>query len=458
MTQHQVVGDAQRFLQQEDLPGWLIYDYRQSNPIFRQVVTASGHVTRPCFLFVPAMGNATLLTHHVDAGKFAGSGMDLLVYRNRQSMVENLRQALNGVGQVAMEYSPNNELPRVSRVDAGTVELVRSLGIEVVSSADLMQYATQRWTAEQLAGHQRAAAKLGQIVNEAFQLIGTRLNDRSWFDKLTTSGPESVRPEPLRQAQDRPVEGQGPTEYEIAEFIRLRFAEEGLVADDGPIVSVNAHCSDPHYEPGSEGSSVIQPGDWVLIDLWAREARPPYPSLARGDDGGSPLARGDEREIGLTDRGNTSVYADITWTAYVGEEVPQQHQQIFDIVIGARDAALQFLEDSFRRGESVQGWQADAVARQYIEKRGYGEYFTHRLGHSISYEVHGEAVNLDSFETHDTRRIIPGIGFSIEPGIYLPEFGVRSEIDAFMSESGPFASSPVQREVVLIRPAAFGST
>ena len=162
------------------------------------------------------------------------------------------------------------------------------------------------------------------------------------------------------------------------------------------------------------------------------------------------MARGDEREIGLADRGKTSVYADITWTAYVGEEVPQRHQQIFDIVIGARDAALQFLEDSFRRGESVQGWQADAVARNYIEERGYGEYFTHRLGHSISYEVHGEAVNLDSFETHDTRRIIPGIGFSIEPGIYLPEFGVRSEIDAFMSESGPFASSPVQREVVLI--------
>ena len=147
-----------------------------------------------------------------------------------------------------------------------------------------------------------------------------------------------------------------------------------------------------------------------------------------------------------------SIYADITWTAYVGEQVPARHQQIFDIVTGARDSALQFLQDSFHQGEAVQGWQADAVARAYIEERGYGDYFTHRLGHSISYEVHGEAVNLDGFETRDTRRIIPGVGFSIEPGIYLPEFGVRSEIDAFMSESGPFASSPVQWEVVLIRP------
>ena len=423
-----VIKDAQQFLQQEQIPGWLIYDYRHSNPIFPQVISASGHVTRPCFLYVPAAGSPKLLTHHVDAGKFSSSGIDLLVYSSRQTMVENLRRVLSGVPKVAMEYSPNNELPRVSRVDAGTVELVGSLGVEVISSADLMQYATQRWTPDQLAGHGRAAEKLGQIVNQAFHLIGARLIE-------TPTAP----PSPLGKGGDRGVErskGSPPTEYEIAEFIRQRFNEEGLEAADGPIVSVNAHCSDPHYEPASEGSSVIQPGDWVLIDLWAREADSPPVTLA-------------EKEV-VT--GNTSVYADITWTAYVGDQVPEQHQRVFDIVLGARDAALTFLEDSFQRGETVQGWEADAVARSFIEERGYGEYFTHRLGHSISYEVHGEAVNLDSFETYDTRRIIPGIGFSIEPGIYLPEFGVRSEIDAFMSETGPFASSPVQREVVLIRP------
>ncbi len=397
----QILRQARQFLTQEAIPGWLIYDYRHSNPIFRQVITPAGPVTRPCFLFIPDSGPAHLLTHHVDAGKFvplaasgdeagsAQSGLELRVYSSRQTLLDALRQLLSGRSCVAMEYSAYNLLPRVSRVDAGTVELVRSLGPEVVSSADLLQYATQRWTPEQLAGHRRAADQLGRIVNEAFQRIGERL-------------------------------GKEVTEYEIAEFIRQRFRDEGLAAADGPIVSVNSHCSDPHYEPEPVGSSVIRSGDWVLIDLWAREAAA------------------------------ESVYADITWTAYVGQRVPERQQRIFDIVIGARDAALQYLKDSFRDGLSVPGWQADAVARGYIAERGYGDYFTHRLGHSISYEVHGEAVNLDGFETHDTRRIIPGIGFSIEPGIYLPEFGIRSEIDAYMSETGPYATSPVQREVALI--------
>jgi Xaa-Pro aminopeptidase len=389
MTQQRVFQEAQEYLHREQLPGWLIYDYRHSNPIFWQVVSASGLVTRPCFLHVPAQGTPHLLVHHVDAGKFAASRIELLVYRSRQAMIEALDRLLSGTTQVAMEYSPHNVIPRVSRVDAGTIELVRSLGVQVVSSADLMQYATQRWTPQQLAGHRRAATKLGEIVNQAFQYVGTRLADR-------------------------------PTEFQVAEYIRRRFREEGLESPDGPIVAANAHASDPHYEPLPEGSSIIQRGDWVLIDLWAKEVAP------------------------------GSVYGDITWVAYVGALVPERHQEVFQAVIGARDAALKYLEESHRQGATVQGWQADAVARQYISQRGYGEYFTHRLGHSIGYEVHGEAVNLDGFETQDTRSIIPGIGFSIEPGIYLPEFGVRSEIDVFMSETGPYATSPVQREVVLI--------
>ena len=393
MANARMLDDARQYLQAEDLPGWLIYDYLGCNPVLAQVATPSGHVTRPVFLFVPVDGSATLLTHHVDAGKFAdaGDGTDLkqVVYSSRVTLESALQDTLAGCNRVAMEYSPRNGLPRVSRVDAGTVELVRSMGADVVSSADLMQYATQRWSPEQLAGHKRAAEKLGRIVNEAFARIGQRLSD-------------------------------GPTEFEIAEFIRARFREEGLVTADGPIVSTNAHCSDPHYEPAAEGSSVIAPGDWVLIDLWAREDTP------------------------------GSVYADITWTAYVGDNPSERHRQIFDIVLGARDAALSFLQQSFSRGEAIQGWQADDVARSYIADHGFGDYFTHRLGHSIYHTVHGEGVNLDNFETHDTRRIIPGIGFSIEPGIYLPEFGVRSEIDAYMSDDGPYASSPVQRDIVLI--------
>ena len=254
-----------------------------------------------------------------------------MVYRHRESMLQALGEVLAGAPEVAMEYLPQNSLPRVSRIDAGTIELVRSLGTAVVSSADLMQHATQRWTPQQLEGHVASAARLGRIVGEAFEYIGARLD-------------------------------QGPTEYEVAEFIRGRFNEEGLETADGPIASINSHCSDPHYESGPQGSSAISPGDWVLIDLWAR------------------------------DKTGDSVYADITWVAYVGEVVPPRHQEIFHIVTGARDAALTFLQGSFNGNETVQGWQADAVARDYIEARGYGEYFTHRLGHSIGREVHSEAV------------------------------------------------------------------
>ena len=404
MPDSNIYKTAQDFLSQEGLTGWLVYDYRDSNPVFNQLVTPSGHVTRPCFLYVASVSPPRLLVHHVDAGKFVSCGLDLTVYSSRQSMIESLRQMLSGAPNVAMEYSPQNALPRVSKVDAGTVELVRSLGVVVESSADLMQFTTQRWSQEQLEEHRRSAAKLGRIVKEAFEYTGTRLKDDI-------------------------------TEFQVAEFIRRRFGEEELATPDGPIVATNAHASDPHFEPADEGSSVIRPGDWMLIDLWAKPTQSPA----------SPLRKG-----GL-EGGHESVYADITWVAYVGDTVPKHHQQIFDIVIGARDAALKSLEDSFQQGLVVQGWQADDVARRFIEERGYGEYFTHRLGHSISHEVHGDAVNLDGFETQDTRHIIPGIGFSIEPGIYLPEFGVRSEIDAYMSGTGPMVTSPVQREVVLIR-------
>ena len=390
MEKQNIYQAAQEFLTQEGIPAWLVYDYRQANPVFGLVISASGHVTRPCYFYIPANGEPSLLVHHVDAGKFADSGVPVIVYSSRDSMLEALRGLLSGVSRIAMEYSPENTLPRVSRVDAGTVELVRSMGPEVVSSADLMQYATHQWTPEQLADHRATADNLGLIVNQAFAYAGDHL-------------------------------AEGVNEFQVAEFIRNRFAEEGIASPDGPIVAVNANASDPHYEPSADNNSPIQQGDWLLIDLWAKGTEP------------------------------GSVFADITWVAYVGDAVPPRQQEIFDIVIGARDAALRYLEDAHNEGSPVMGWQADKVAREFIADRGYAEFFTHRLGHSIGFEVHSEAVNLDGFETHDTRRIIPGICFSIEPGIYLPEFGVRSEIDVFMSADGPFASSPVQHEVVLIQ-------
>ena len=377
---------------QTGLGGWLIHDYRHSNPIFWQTVGGEiSHVTRPCFLFVPVSGEPTLVAHHVDIGRFTGTGISSVVYRDRKSMLDALKSLLPSGAKVAMEYSPMATLPRVSKVDAGTIEMLTSLGVEVVSSADLVQYATQRWDEGQLSSHKRAAEHLGRIVLEAFEYIGRNLS-------------------------------QQPTEFQIAEFIRMRFSEAGLRTPDGPIVAVNAHASDPHYEPASQGSSPIRDGDWVLIDLWAKE-------LAAD-----------------------SVFADITWVGYVGDLVPESHQEVFHVVSGTRDMALEYLESSSRRSESVQGRQVDWIAREHVASHGYGEYFTHRLGHSISHEVHGDAVNLDGFETEDTRSIIPGICFSIEPGIYLPEFGVRSEIDVYMSEEGPYATTPIQREVVLIRP------
>ena len=396
-----VLSEAQEYLlQQHDLglDGWLIHDYRGSNTTFWEMIRGLvkkgrniGMVTRPCYLFVPATGEPELLVHHVDAGKFRDTGIKLMVFRNRQTMLDGLQNLLPRDGRVAMEYSNLGAIPRASKVDAGTVELVRSLGVEVVSSADLLQFATQRWSQAQLSSHKLSAEKLGRIVLEAFQYIGENLC-------------------------------QGPTEYQVAEFIRAKFYQEGLCTPDGPIVAANAHASDPHYEPPPEASKVIVEGDWVLIDLWAK---------------------GTAEE---------AVYADITWVAHVGEDVPEEHQRVFHVVTGARDLALEYLESSARRGVTVQGRQVDAVARDYITRHGYGDYFTHRLGHSISQEVHGDAVNLDSFETEDSRSIIPGICFSIEPGIYLPEFGVRSEIDVYMGEEGPYPTTPIQRDVVLIRP------
>ena len=398
MLSARVVREAQEYMLQQsrsglqsDLSGWLIHDYRRSNPIFTQVMGEKiGTITRPCFLFIPVGGDPNLLVHHVDAGKFQETGISSIVYRNRQTMLEGMESFLPSGSQVAMEYSPLAGMPRVSKVDAGTVELVGSLGVKVVSSADLLQYATQRWSEVQLSSHVRTADKLGRIVLEAFDHIGQGLS-------------------------------QGVNEFQVAEFIRGKFDDEGLHSPDGPIVAINGHASDPHYEPSLEGAALVQAGDWVLIDLWAKE------------------------------RAEDSVYADITWVAYVGEQVPEKHREVFETVITARDGALKYLEGSACHGITLQGHQVDRLAREYIARRGYGEYFTHRLGHSISGEVHGDAVNLDSFETEDTRSIIPGICFSIEPGIYLPEFGVRSEIDVYMSEEGPYATTPVQQEVVLIK-------
>jgi Xaa-Pro aminopeptidase len=385
-----VIAQAQEYLRAQSISGWLLYDYRNMNPIFWDTVGNIGHVTRPCWLWIAADAPPRLLVSYVDQGRFSHLGIETTLFVSRQDMTAQLGGMLSGADRIAMEYSPQGALPRVSRIDAGTLELVRSFGVEVVSSADLLQHATQRWNDEQLQSHLAAAHALGDIVLQAFRHIGDTIDD-------------------------------SPTEFDIAEFIRQRFVEEGMVVTDGPVVAANAHAADPHFEPTEENTSVIRRGDWVLIDLWTRQPH------------------------------EDAMFADITWTAYVGDNPTPRHRQVFDTVIGGRDAAVEMLEQAHHEGRTLEGWQLDAAAREYITQAGFGDYFNHRLGHSLGREVHSNAVNLDGWETHDTRKLIPGVAVTVEPGIYLPgEFGVRSEIDLFMGDSGPRVTTQMQRDVVLI--------
>ncbi|MFN3973916.1 MAG: M24 family metallopeptidase [Dehalococcoidia bacterium] len=384
-----VLRKAQGWLRRHRVDAWLLYDYLGTNPVFWAVVGRVGMVTRPCWLFVPARGRPRLLVHAVDAGKFRGLGLPVRVFASRADMVRHLHRWLKGMGRVAMEYSPQGALPRVGRVDAGTVELVRAFGPEVVPSGDLFQETALLWTPTQEYTHREAARLLSQIVQEAFAF--------------------------LRRALSGAL-----TEWECARFIRQRFADLGLESPDGPIVAVNTHSSDPHYEPSPTASAPIRRGDWVLIDLWAR---------LKGED---------------------TVYADITWVAYAGAQPPPRYQEVFRVVCLARDAAIAALQQAWQRGQLLMGWQVDRVARRVIAQAGYGRWFTHRLGHSLGHTVHGDAVNLDSWETKDTRRIVPGIGFTVEPGIYLPDFGVRSEVDVFFGAKGPEITSAVQQDIVCL--------
>jgi len=287
-----------------------------------------------------------------------------------------LKGLLKGCRRIAMQYSPMNAVPYVSRVDAGTIELIRSFGIEVVSSADLIQCFEAVWTDRQLESHQYAASALRRIVDEAFDHV--------------------------REAVSK---GRRLTESGLQQFILSRIHEAGMITSSAPIVAVDGHSADPHYGPAAESSAMIERDNLLLIDLWAKQA-----------------------QIG-------SVYADITWTAYTGSQVPAKQRDVFDLVRQGRDAAVEFVHSRIKGGRAPFGYEVDAVCRSVIEAAGYGSHFVHRTGHSIGEEVHGNGANIDGLETHDTRRLMPRTCFSIEPGIYLPgEFGIRSELDVYVSE------------------------
>ncbi|MBN4064875.1 M24 family metallopeptidase [Dehalococcoides mccartyi] len=388
------LDDARQYLSSVGNDGWLTRDYRYTNPVFEAALGRRvEHLTRPVWLWIPANGDPKLLAHEVDTGRFPDDSPEISAYGNRDQMIAGLKSFVGNSSKVAMEYSPLYELPRVGRVDAGTIELIRSLGPEVVSSGDVIQYSTERWTPDQLQSHFYAVEALDNIVKQTFKYVG----------------------ENIRWAL---------TEHDIAEHIRGRFDRAGLEFDEGPVVAFNEHSSDPHYDPQPADSAVIRREGWLLIDLWGRKKTK------------SP----DERNIS----------ADITWTAKLGEPANAKQQEVFNTVTSARDAAFELLETRVLEGDNPQGWELDRVARDVIEKAGYGDYFVHRLGHSLGYEAHSNGVNLDDWETHDTRTVINGIGVTIEPGIYLPEFGVRSEIDVYLGEDGPEITGNRQTEIVQI--------
>lgn len=387
-------NSVQQYMKEQRIDAWLVYDFRGSNSIFAQLLPGKRNTTRRALLLVPGAGDPVLLEHGLDSQQFDSAGVKRERYLGWEDLQGWLRAKLSGCGRVAMEYAPGGALPVVSIVDAGTVELVRSLGVEVVSSANLIQVCVATWSPAALAAHHDASAKVDKIKDEAFDLIRRQLRDA------------------------KPI-----NEYDVVMFIMKRFADEGLEPQDAPIVGVNAHSGNPHFEVSAKTPSPIKPNDWVLIDLWARKP------------------------------GDENVFSDITWVGFCGKEVPAKHQKVYEVVAGARDASVTRATQAWKSGEAVQGWQLDDAARQVIIDAGFGQYIMHRTGHSLSPgpKVHGVGFNLDNLETHDTRLMLPGLGFTIEPGIYLPEFGIRSEINVFVDpKQGPVLTSKRQEKPLLL--------
>jgi Xaa-Pro dipeptidase len=383
---------VRRALLEANLDGWLLYDFHGIDPIARKVLGLDPEKpgTRRWFYLIPAAGEPSKLVHAIETAALDALPGPKTIYLSWQSLQDGLAAMLKGAGRVAMQYSPRAEVPTVSRVDAGTIELVRSLGPEVVSSADLVQLFDATLTAAQLEGHRRAASILRSLVEEVFEKVAAEVG------------------------AGRPL-----SEKDVRDFMEERIARQGLIYDHPAIVGVNAHAADPHFEVPEMGSAMIRRGDVLLVDVWAKE------------------------------KGTDSVYADITWTAFVGESVPDEVARVFKVVRAARDAAVRLARESFRAGKTVHGFELDRAARGEIEKAGYGKNFIHRTGHSLHRDVHGNGANLDDLETHDTRALVPRALFTVEPGVYLPgRFGIRSEVDVYHAGTdAEVTGGPIQEEI-----------
>jgi Xaa-Pro aminopeptidase len=398
------VAEIQAALRESNLDGWLFYDFRRSDPLAYRIlkIPSAGVTTRRWFYYVPVVGEPVKVVHSIERSRLDSLPGRRVVYRSWQELHAAVRDALASGGlkskrvvirNIAMQYSPVGDIPYVARVDAGTVELVRSMpGVSVVTSADLVQQFEATLTPEQLATHREAADKIHRVIMDAFGEIARR------------------------------VRANEPTsEYDIQQFINRRLDEEGLTSG-GPNVSAGANTANPHYQPAPESSAPIRRGDFVLFDVSEKLKRP------------------------------GSIVADQTWTGYVGETVPEEYVKIFNIVREARDSATEFVRAAFRDGRVIRAAEVDDVSRGVIKRAGYGEQFTHRTGHSIGEEGHGNGANIDDFETRDSRKVIPRTCFSVEPGIYLEgRFGVRSEINVYVADRDiEVTGRPVQTEIVAI--------
>jgi Xaa-Pro aminopeptidase len=386
------IHGIQNDLRAAKLDGWLFYDFRGRDPIAQGILQLPPAMrTRRWYYFVPAKGTPRKLVHKIETESLAALPGDTLFYAGQEELRKNLAKLLGRAKNVAMQYSPKNAIPYVAMVDAGTVELVRSTGVKVVSSADLVQKYEACWSQAQLESHLAAGAVIDLVVREAFELAAKNVREKKTF-----------------------------TEYDLKQWILKEFESAGIGVDQGPDIAVGPHASDPHYGPTPETASPIREGDLLLLDVW-----------------GKMKAAG-------------SVYYDITWVGYLGAKVPEKMAKIFGIVREARDKAVDLIQSSVAAGKPLQGWQVDKAARKVIEKAGYGKYFFHRTGHNIGQTVHGNGVNMDGLETHDVRHLIPKTCNSIEPGIYLPEFGIRSEVNMYIGEKEARVTGAVQQEILAL--------
>jgi Xaa-Pro dipeptidase len=384
------ISEMQKDLRGAKLHGWLFYDFRGRDPIALRILDLPpGMRTRRWFYFVPAKGTPKKLVHKIEAGALAAVPGDTLYYAGQKELRDNLKKAIGKAKKVAMQYSPKNAIPYVAMVDAGTVELVRSLGAKVVTSADLVQKYEACWSKEQLDSHLAAGREIDRIVRETFEYAAKCVKEKKALN-----------------------------EYDLKQFILKKFDEAGIVTEEGPDVAVNQNASDPHYGPTREKSSPVREGDLLLLDVWGKQ------------------------------KGASSVYYDITWMGYLGASVPEKYAKVFRVLREARDRAVELIRSSVKAGKPLQGWQVDKAARAVVEKAGYGKYFFHRTGHNIGTSVHGNGVNMDGLETQDERHLISRTCNSVEPGIYLPEFGMRSEVDVYVDEGEARVTGAVQTEIL----------